>query len=59
MFTFSIRFNLLDKNQHSIKNANIADLKKHLETHKTKQINCRNIQQETIRKLVDRLERLC
>ena len=32
--------------------------KKHLETHKTKQINCRIIWQETVRKLIDGLERL-
>ena len=33
-------------------------LTKHLETHKTKQINCQIIWQETVRKLIDRLERL-
>ena len=47
----------LDKNQYSIKNANIAD-KKDPETHKTKQIKCWIIHQETIRKLVDEVERL-
>ena len=41
------------------KTANVADcLKKHLETHITKQINCRIICQETVRKLIERLERL-
>ena len=38
----------LDSNQNSAKNANIADcLKKHLKTHKTKQINSQIIWQET------------
>ena len=32
--------------------------KKHLENHKTKQINCRIIWREPVRKLTDRLERL-
>ena len=32
--------------------------KKHPETHKTKQINCLIICRETVRKLIDRLERL-
>ena len=49
----------LDSNQNSVKNANIDDcLKKHLETHKTKQINCQIIWRETVRKLIDGLERL-
>ena len=33
-------------------------LKKHLETCKTKQIKCRIFWQETVRKLIDGLERL-
>ena len=49
----------LDWNQNSIKNANIADcLKKHLEAHKTKQINCWIIWRESARKFIDGLERL-
>ena len=41
-----------------MKNSNIADSKKHLEAHKTKQIICWIIWQETARKLIDGLERL-
>ena len=42
-----------------MKNANIADCsKKHLETHKIKQINCLIFWQKTVRKLIDGLERL-
>ena len=33
-------------------------LKKHLETHKRKQINCQIVLRETVRKLIDKLERL-
>ena len=38
----------------------VADLKKkiHLVTHKTKQINCGIIWQETVRKLISGIERL-
>ena len=37
----------------------IADcLKKHLETRKTKQINCPTIRPETVRKLIDGSEKL-
>ena len=41
-----------------MKNANIADSLKKLETHKTKHINCQIIWWETARKLIDGLERL-
>ena len=59
--TYLLSYNIfsLYHNQNSIENANcnVADcLKKHLETHK--QVKCWIICQETIRKLIDGLERL-